>query len=182
MWHLYPVAWFEAYSDNIDFELAVPQTYLKPNNNHLKIEQGYADLLLWNDFNTPNFLWSQHYEIVGFLNALIDQMEDIKDATPAQRDQLLGEMYVHRAYYLFKLLGYFAPYNKPELGIPVYLHTGEGVMGIKNPRKSHAEVYKIILDDLHAAEALVKNNTAFRLQCFLFRSLHQSSVGAGILV
>ena len=27
---------FEAYSDNIDFETALTQTYLKPNNFHLK--------------------------------------------------------------------------------------------------------------------------------------------------
>lgn len=147
---------FESYADNVDFELAVPQTYLKPNNYHLKIEQGYANLLLWNDFTTPNFLWSHHFEIVGFLNSLIDQMEEIKDATPQQQDQLLGEMYVHRAYYLFKLLEYFAPYNKAEMGIPVYLHTGEGVLGIKNPRKTHAEVYKAILDDLKAAETMIK--------------------------
>lgn len=146
---------FEAYSDNIDVELAVPQTYLKPNNYHLKIEQGYADLLLWNDFNTPGIIWKQHYEIVGFLNALIDQMDEI-NATSQQQDQLLGEMYVHRAYYLFKLLEYFAPYHKGELGIPVYLHTGEGVLGIDMPRRTHAEVYKIILDDLHMAETMIK--------------------------
>lgn len=149
---------FEAYSDNIDFEQAVTQTYLKPNNNHLKVEQGYADLLLWNDFNTPGMLWNQHYEIVGFLNSLIDQMDEI-EATPQQQDQLLGEMYVHRAYYLFKLLQYFAPYNKGELGIPVYLHTGEGVLGIDMPRKTQAEVYKIILDDLHNAETRIKRTT-----------------------
>ncbi|SIO41858.1 RagB/SusD family nutrient uptake outer membrane protein [Chitinophaga niabensis] len=146
---------FEAYSDNIDFELAVPQTYLKPNNNHLKVEQGYADLLLWNDFNTPGVIWNQHYSIVGFLNSLIDQMEEI-EATPQQQDQLLGEMYVHRAYYLFKLLEYFAPYHKGELGIPVYLHTGEGVLGIDMPRRTQAEVYKIILDDLKMAETMIK--------------------------
>lgn len=148
---------FESYSDNIDFEQAVPQTYLQPNNYHLKLEQGYADLLLWNDFNTPTSVWTQHYEIIGFLNSLIDQMEEITDATQEQRDQLLGEMHVHRAYYLLKLMEYFAPYDKPELGIPVYLHTGEGVLGIPMPRKTHAEVYQIILDDLNKAQAMLDN-------------------------
>lgn len=150
---------FEAYSDNIDFEKALTQTYLQQNNNHLKLEQGYGDLLLWNTFNTPEVIWTQHYEIIGFLNSLIDQMEEITDATPQQRDQLLGEMHLHRAYYLFKLLQYFAPYNKAEMGIPVYLHTGQGVLGIDMPRKSHAEVYKIIIDDLKAAEAMFAKTT-----------------------
>lgn len=146
---------FEAYSDNIDFEKALTQTYLQANNNHLKLEQGYGDLLLWNTFSTPELLWTQHYQVIGFLSSLIDQMDDIADATPQQRDQLLGEMYVHRAYYLFKLLEYFAPYNRAELGIPVYLHTGEGVTGVKTPRKTHAEVYSIILGDLEQAEAML---------------------------
>lgn len=146
---------FESYSDNIDFETALTQTYLKPNNLHLKLEQGYADLLLWNDFATPGLLWSQHYEIIGYLNSLIDQMAGIKDATPQQSDQLLGEMYAHRAYYLFKLLQYFAPYQNAALGIPVYLHTGQGVLGINMERKSQAEVYKIILEDLKAAHGMV---------------------------
>ncbi|WP_295128808.1 RagB/SusD family nutrient uptake outer membrane protein [uncultured Chitinophaga sp.] len=142
---------FESYSDNIDFETALTQTYLQPNNYHLKSELSYADLLLWNNFTTPQTLWTQHYEIIGFLNSLIDQLEEIEDGTEQQRDQMRGEMLAHRAYYVFKLLQYFAPYNKAEQGIPVYLHTGQSTMGIKMSRKTHAEVYKIILDDLNAA-------------------------------
>ena len=150
---------FEAYSDNIDFELALTQTYLKPNNNHLKQEAGYADLLLWNQYTTPNFIWTNHYEVIGFLNSLIDQMDEIKDATAQQRDQILGELYMHRAYYFFKLLQYFAPYDKANLGIPVYLHTGQGVVGIENGRKSHAEVYKAILDDLNNSFQMIGRTT-----------------------
>ena len=149
---------FEAYSDNIDFDTALTQTYLQPNNYHLKLEQGYANWLLWNDFVTPDTLWSQHYRIVGFLNILIDQMADITDATPQQRDQLLGEMYAHRAYYLFKLLEYFAPYNKGDMGIPVFLHTGQGVLGVAEPRKTQAEVYKIILGDLDSSLTMLQRS------------------------
>lgn len=147
---------FEAYADNIDFETALTQTYLQPNNYHLKLEAGYADLLLWNNFATPNTIWSQHYEIIGFLNSLIDQLSEIQDATDQERDQLLGEMYAHRAYYFFKLLEYFAPYHKADQGIPVYLHTGQGVLGITMARKTHAEVYQVILDDLQQALTMVQ--------------------------
>ncbi len=150
---------FESYSDNIDFETALTQTYLKSNNYHLRLEQGYADWLLWNDFTTPETIWSNHYSVIGFLNALIDQMDEIKDATQEQRDQVLGEMYAHRAYYFFKLLQYFAPYNKGELGIPVYLHTGKGVLGAEIARKTQVEVYKTILDDLNKSMEMIRRTT-----------------------
>lgn len=147
---------FEAYSDNIDMETALTACYLKPNNIHMSQEKRYADLLLWNDMATPTAIWTQHYELIGFFNALIDQMNDeIKDATNEQRDQLLGELYTNRAYYFFKLLQYFAPYQKAELGIPVYLHSGKAVLGVDMSRKSHAEVYKTILEDLGKAEAML---------------------------
>lgn len=143
---------FEAYSDNIDFETAVPQNYLQPNNIHQSQEKVYADWLLWNDYSTPGRIWTEYYEIIGFINALTDQFtEEVKDATPAQKDQLLGEMYGIRAYYFFKLLQYFGQYKNAELGIPVYLHSGKEVLSVNMGRKSHAEVYKTILDDLNKA-------------------------------
>ncbi|HEY8387619.1 MAG TPA: RagB/SusD family nutrient uptake outer membrane protein [Parasegetibacter sp.] len=141
---------FEAYSDNIDFEEALPM-YLLSTNRYITTEVGYANLLLWNQHTTSEMLWKHHYSIVGFMNSLIDQMDEIDDATPAQRDQVLGEMYAMRAFSLFKLQQYFAPYDKAEMGIPVYLHTGKGVLGVKMPRLTHAEVYKIILEDLGKA-------------------------------
>ncbi len=146
---------FEAYSDNIDFETALTQTYLQPNNFRNKNPVDYADLLLWNQYVIPGTLWTNHYEVIGFMNALIDDMNNVTDATPQQRDQLLGEMYTTRAWYFFKLLEYFAPYDKANLGIPIYLHTSEGVVGVQPPRASHAEVYKVILDDLNAALQMV---------------------------
>lgn len=153
---------FEAYSDNIDFERAITESYLKPNNS--RTEASYADLLLWNQHATSTLIWTHHYDIIGFLNSLIDQMDEIQDATPQQRDQYIGEMKINRAYSIFKLLEYYGVYDKAELGIPVYLHTGQGVLGIKLPRLSHAEVYKIILDDL--TEALTMINRTAPLQGF----------------
>lgn len=146
---------FEAYSDNIDFETALNQTYLIPGNRYITTQEGYADLLLWNQQATSSLLWTHHYSIVGFMNSLIDQLATIQNVSQTDRDQLLGEMYANRAYSLFKLLEYYGIYNNAEMGIPVYLHTGEGVLDVKMPRKSHAEVYKIILDDLNQALEMV---------------------------
>lgn len=143
---------FAAYSDDIDFSNAMP-SYINPAQtyNHKK----YADFFLWNDYTTPEVIWNQYYEVIGFLNALVDQTVAVTDADQGEKDQIEGELRAHRAFYIFKLLQYFAPYDQAEMGIPVYLHSGEQVVGIKNPRKSQAEVYKIILDDLLAAKEML---------------------------
>src|SRR5690606_18516437 len=149
---------FEAYSDNIDFEEALIVSYLQPNNREFTtgLQEGYADYLLWNQHDNADLLWDHHYEIIGFLNSLIDQIPEIADLTPTQHDAFLGELYAHRAYSFFKLLQYFAPYDKADMGIPVYLHTGDGVVGIELPRSTQAEVYKVILNDLTQALEMVK--------------------------
>ncbi len=147
---------FEAYSDNIDFE-ASRSIYINPQNIHAQ-EKFYADKLLWNDEATPTEIWTKYYGTIGFLNALIDQMDDVKDGTESERKSVKGEMLAHRAYYFFKLLQYFAPYQNMELGIPMYLHTGQEVVGVKMGRKKQSEVYEQIIKDL--TEALESLATA----------------------
>jgi|GEM_PF-131518 len=142
---------FGAYSDDIDFENALPACYLASNTIIKTPEKTYADLLLWNQQTTPAMLWSHHYELVGFFNSLIDQLGTINGVSSTDQDQLLGELYTNRAYSLFKLLQYYCIYNNADMGIPIYLHTGEGVLGIKPKRETHANSYKIILEDLNKA-------------------------------
>ena len=145
---------FEAYSDNIDANKAVVDCYLVDNNQHMA-EREYANLFLWNDFDTPKSIWLEYYEVIGFMNAMIDQMSDITYDDQDEWNRVMGEMLTQRAYYFFKLLQYFAPYHDAELGIPVYLHTGEEVVGVSMPRKTQAEVYGTILDDLLRASELM---------------------------
>ncbi|SMC66436.1 RagB/SusD family nutrient uptake outer membrane protein [Pedobacter nyackensis] len=146
---------FAAYSDDLDVVAALRPGYLFSGNFYISTEAGYADLLLWNQQATSTMLWSHHYEIVGFLNSLIDQLGTIPSVSNTERDQLLGEMYANRAYSLFKLLQYYGIYNNADMGIPIYLHTGEGVLGIKPKRETHAGAYKIILEDLNKALEMV---------------------------
>ncbi|MDE7073859.1 MAG: RagB/SusD family nutrient uptake outer membrane protein, partial [Odoribacter sp.] len=148
------VVMFEAYSDNIDFNQAVPDYYLVDMNQHMQ-ERQYANVCLWNDFDTPKSVWMNYYEVIGFLNALIDQMDEVSFDSQEEWNRVMGELVTHRAYYLFKLLQYFAPYQDAKLGIPVYLHTGEEVVGISMLRKTQAEVYSIILSDLNRANELL---------------------------
>lgn len=140
---------FESYSDNFDFEGNMAQ-YVNRQNNHGN-EKFYANKLLWNDYETSTQIWNSYYEAIGFLNALIEQCEDLKDADPQELKRVKGEMMVHRAYYIFKLQQYFAPMDREEMGIPLYLHTGKEVMGIEMKRKPSAEIYAVLINDLSQA-------------------------------
>lgn len=166
LFHYELVKMFEAYSDNIDVNKAMVESYLVDMNQHMQ-EKEYANQFLWNNFDAPKSIWLKYYEVIGFLNALIDEMDNVTFDDQEDWNRVMGEMVVHRAYYHFKLLQYFAPYHKAELGIPVYLHTGEQVVGVKMPRKSQAEVYKVILDDLNRASSLLEG-TAPRSSYNLF--------------
>lgn len=154
------IVMFEAYADNIDFEKAFVENYLLPNSLYFSMgrQEGYANLLLWNQHATADLLWDHHYEIIGFMNALIEQIETIENLTPVEYHAFLGEMLAHRAYSFFKLLQYFAPYDQADMGIPVYLHTGSGVVGVKPARQTQEEVYQTILDDLHRALEMVEKS------------------------
>lgn len=142
---------FEAYADNFDIEANMPR-YIASNNSHAN-EKFYADKLLFNDTETPAYIWTNYYAAIGFLNALIDQCDDLNDADPAELKRVKGEMLVHRAYYAFKLQQYFAPMDDEAMGIPLYLHTGQEVVGVEMRRLAQAEVYRIIIDDLTQALA-----------------------------
>lgn len=140
---------FEAYSDNFDFAGNMSQ-YINAKNIHAQ-EKFYANKLLFNDTETTDYIWNNYYAAIGFLNALIDQCDALKDADASELKRVKGEMLVHRAYYIFKLQQYFAPMDREELGIPLYLHTGQEEIGIVMERKKSSEIYQVITNDLKTA-------------------------------
>jgi len=147
---------FEAYADNIDAEFSWSiytdrWNNTVPNNREIV----YANWFLYNNFSVPEQIWNEYYRQVGFFNTYIDAMEDFDDCTEQQRHQLVGEIKMHRAYYLFKLYQYFSQYNSEKDGIPIYLYTGDEVVGVELPRKSHTEVYEILLDDLLSVKEML---------------------------
>ncbi len=144
---------FEAYSDNFNFSKNMELgRYIAPNNYYGN-EKFYADKLLFNDMATPQSIWESYYQVIGFLNALIDQSDDIKEADPEELKRVKGEMFVHRAFYAFKLQQYFSPMDNEAMGIPLYLHTGGQVVDIKMTRLKQTEVYTVIINDLTQALA-----------------------------
>lgn len=148
---------FEAYSDNIDMDKAIYTYFVgvsKPSNPELY----YANKIMFNDYDTPKAIWISHYQGVGFLNTLITQVNELAGGDETLRNLMLGEMFVHRAYYLFKLVEYFAPYDKADMGIPIYLETAGKTYGVANPRKNQKESYAQIIKDLTDALALLSKN------------------------
>jgi len=144
---------FEGYSDNFDFAANMSE-YMSTTNyyaNYPSKELFYANTLLFNDTDTPDKIWTEYYQAIGFLNALIGQCDDLRDTDPQELKRVKGEMLVHRAFYAFKLQQYFAPLDDEAMGIPLYLHTGEEVIGVKMERLKQSEVYSIILNDLTQA-------------------------------
>ena len=72
------VMMFESFSDNLDFEGNMSK-FVNAQNLHMK-EEFYANFLLWNPFDkydVPGEIWRDYYTTIGFLNALIDQMNNL---------------------------------------------------------------------------------------------------------
>ncbi|GAB1473580.1 hypothetical protein MASR2M69_10210 [Bacteroidota bacterium] len=145
------ICMFEAYSDNFDYQQTFPHVYLATIS--ATNEMWYANMLLWNNYTTTKTIWDTYYGAIGFMNVMLKQVSDIVEKDENLANQMMGEMYTHRAFYLFKLLQYFAPYDKNEAGIPVYLDPGITVLS--TPRKTHKEVYSTIINDLESALELL---------------------------
>lgn len=160
IWVENQVMMFEAYSDNIDFEINISK-YNTTSNALFGLtaedrEKFYADYFTFNCFSVPERLWLDYYSAIGFFNIIEDRLDRIEDGEEEERNQMLGEVLVLRAFHIFKLLEWFAPYDNNELGIPVYLETGETVVGVSVPRKTQSEVYEIIIRDLTQARELLE--------------------------
>lgn len=109
-----------------------------------------VQLVDWRDENTQ-FLWSNYYSPIGFMNLIIHEAADA-DGDDNMRDYVMGEAYIMRAYCFFKLVQHFATYKNNELGIPVCLETYEDFEKVSLKRSTQKEVYAQILSDLHEAE------------------------------
>ena len=55
------------------------------------------------------------------MNVILDDLEKAGGYTQAEYETITGEVKTIRAYYIFKLLQFFAPYNSDKLGIPLNL-------------------------------------------------------------
>jgi hypothetical protein len=104
----------------------------------------------------PDNAWYFYYDLIKQLNKILSSIDQVGDATPAQKELVKGQSLGLRAYAYFYLINYFQQTykgNETKPGVPIYL-TPEDAQGGK-PRGTVQDVYTRILADLTAAEPLL---------------------------
>ena len=118
-------------------------------SDHADIEEkavnAYNECIDWKGLTIANVLWEKAYGAIGFMNVIIDDLEKAGGYTKTEYETIVGEAKTIRAYYIFKLLQFFAPYQDDKLGIPLNLDS-ENVT--PSDRLSQKEVYRIIIREL----------------------------------
>lgn len=118
----------------------------------------YFDHWRWNDLapdeNAATFSWRQFYHVLFIANYVIESEPIMTEGTQAEKDQLVGEALMLRAYMHFNLANLFAPayttVANPEQVKAIPLKLDSDVEKTLT-RNNLAEVYASILADLEAA-------------------------------
>lgn len=105
----------------------------------------YDESVDWKGVNLSSNLWGSCYSTIGFMNNIIDDLIKVGGYSEAEYETIVGEAKVIRAYHVFKLLQFFAPYDNDKLGIPLNFDS-ENVEPSK--RWSQRAVYQKIVDEL----------------------------------
>jgi hypothetical protein len=132
------------------------------NSGRFLLEYSYASIP---SSANPTDFWTIGYDIINRVNMIISNIDAISDATPEQKNQILGEALGIRALVHFDLVKYFAqPYNLDDntiaenadgagghLGIPYML-----VPAISEPsRETVKSNYEHIISDLRKSAELI---------------------------
>lgn len=105
----------------------------------------YDESVDWKGVNMASKLWSGCYGTIGFMNAILDDLEKVGGYTQAEFETIAGEAKIVRAYHIFKLLQFFTPYSDNKLGIPLNLDSDNVTPG---GRRSQSDIYRVIIDEL----------------------------------
>ncbi len=98
----------------------------------------------WKGMSLASSLWENCYISIGFMNAILDDLDKVV-ATQAEIETIGGEARLIRAWNIFKLIQFFAPYKDDKLGIPLNLDS-ENVTPSR--RRTQTEIYEIIEREL----------------------------------
>ena len=127
------------YEDNLD---------MLHFNEHSDINSSvmdyYYENVNWKGIELATSLWRDCYSTIGLMNTVIDDLASVV-YTQAEFETIDGEARVVRAFCIFKLMQYFAPYHDVELGIPLNLDSENVTPG---GRRSQIEIYDILEREL----------------------------------
>jgi hypothetical protein len=130
-----------------------------------------VNYIYWNTYdrnrlNTGNGLesfvhdvWTADYDGINRCNIGIQKIPAINGtttlATPAQKNQRLGELHFLRAYYYFQMVQQYG-------AIPLVLQSSDGAPQLEFTRTPVPQIYQVIINDLRFAEAnLAPTNAEF---------------------
>ena len=137
------IASFTMYSDDLDMRRAIENSYGR------KYEKEYYESTDWKSSIFSETIWNNFYLHIGYMNSVMKSLGELLGSyEQSDFEKIKGEALTIRAFYIFKLLQLFAPYDNNELGIPLNLDP-EVIEGTK--RLSQQEVYKRIIGDLTEA-------------------------------
>ena len=146
----------------------------------------YLDVWRWNDVSpdetTLSFSWRTYYYVNYIANSVIENKDGITEASAAERDQLVGEAYMLRAYMHCLLVNLYAePYTHCDPastpGIPLKLNSDVREVLSRN---TVAEVYSSILSDLNEAERLLNVETWPEGETYRFNTLSVNAFRARV--
>ncbi len=146
------------YSDDLDIDLYLTDSWQARNNRGLFLQS-----LDWFEGDLHSKLWKEHYSNIGFCNQVLHELKAFEStATTDEINIIRAEAKFIRAFQLFKLMQYFSPYNNNELGLPVNLEANE-VSTYDSKRKTQAEVYEIIINELEEILTYTTMPTAYNI-------------------
>ena len=128
-------------------------------------QNSYFDIWTWNDMSpsetTVFFGWRQFYRTLFVANYVLENKDNITDATTEEINQMVGESYMLRAYVHFLLVNlYGEAYTKcdPSTSKAVPLKLSSDVE--EQPfRNTVGEIYASILEDIDQAAIYMQQDT-----------------------
>ncbi len=108
--------------------------------------------------NVSDFAWFRYYDLIKQANKIINNVDNVKDASAAQKETAKGQSLGMRAYAYFYLINYYQQTykgNESKPGVPIYTRDTSG----GKPRGTVQQVYDRIISDLTQAEGLLTGKT-----------------------
>ncbi len=128
-------------------------------------QNSFLDIWTWNDMSpaetTVFFGWRQFYRTLFVANYVLENKDNITDATTEEINQLVGESYMLRAYVHFLLVNlYGEAYTKCDpattKAIPLKLSSDVEEQPFRN---TVGEIYASILEDIDQAAIYMQQDT-----------------------
>lgn len=141
-------------------EMTLDPAYTSTEDN-----SSFFDIWAWNDSaaqaTTASFGWRRYYHTIYIANTIIEQQNNITEISANERNQLVGEAYMMRAYCHFLLANLFAqPYTKVNAdttrAIPLALTADVNAV---LTRSTLAQVYNQVESDIAQADSLMNVET-----------------------